>query len=1021
MSSNFGSNSKESVESWESLFRKTLSKDRLLNFTKPIENPIQWIHLLDPFDHQETRTASSNTFVREGLSRENSPKKSHTSGDKIPNLKFPEAVVALAQAAAKASGESRGAGSVDLSGWPLIPFSKVQMFKCEKCCLEFCSPVNHRRHLRVKHRRAAQAEKEDLKSQRQQLATFWDALSLDEASKIVDVKNLVLEDLVGERVAKALSRLLQQPALFALPHSYVKSGAMLLELVQRRSFKPVTSSELFKILDGSSEKTFPSFGLNAMQRYIFDGEAGKVGLEAKNLVSSLGFLLELNLVKAFIKDKDEEAWRCQTALVEEEEASQRRRAQMQERKRMKKARQKDSKEKEQKHFDSMRAFLSTGSESSDEERHDANSIVGYDQQSSPSCNAYENLHHRLAGEENDVGRHLEEGLTLTQVPAENDQLSEAVAEADGCQHHSVAVSTIVQDYPVHGSPSLDSAEAAGLEPEVHSTTKDSSIISNAQAVSGLRRPVFKEKRKYPAEQIPEVREFAPFEKTFWKEKHSSNFSRFSGQRMVNSVKEGMDLAHPGVVLEEFPVNRVAGYRPRQVMGKPVRSGKYLTAVQTGTAIWTKKASKLSDTACNITPVLTDTGNSTVEVDSDHVASAEVPETRAEVTAVDSLQEIVINSPLSTAGSCDPSQHLSLAVGDGCVCNLESHPPSTSYMDCGNEPDQLGHTPSTLSSVVVGSVVIGSVCLPLVDCMAGQGQSSLQFNSLEDVSEERKLLQASEGESTGSLRSLEKVEESLRALNENGAVNCMPYKENEWNGKALKLLSQVDSEEKENHEHPPHVAGELNLSRPKVVHAGVKGGRVKVWRPVTAITSHESQDRCGSVSSAVTGVLASQTSMVEPASISESVDPEELEQGQPTLDNNTVSHAPETSSKLCLKNEGGVFEELSTPASTFEAVRGFLSQRWSTAVKASDTVYLILEDEEECESQSLEPCEETVHMKDSRNRLLQANKHAPRFPGNGKNLSGFWKQGCPGSAMAASKRLSGRNNFHVAPRFRYVPK
>ena len=74
------------------------------------------------------------------------------------------------------------------------------------------------------------------------------------------------------------------------------------ELVRNKSSKlSITSSELFKILDGSSEKTFPSFGLSAMHRYVFEGDAGKVGLELKNLVASLGFLVEYNLVSILWK------------------------------------------------------------------------------------------------------------------------------------------------------------------------------------------------------------------------------------------------------------------------------------------------------------------------------------------------------------------------------------------------------------------------------------------------------------------------------------------------------------------------------------------------------------------------------------------------------------------------------------------------------------------------------------------------------------------------------------------------
>ncbi|KAI5056484.1 hypothetical protein GOP47_0028302 [Adiantum capillus-veneris] len=1011
MSSNSGPKSKESFESWESLFRKTLSKDRLLNFTKPVENPIQWIHLLDPFDHQETRTAAKNTVSREGLAGELSPKKGHTFGDKLPPLKFPEAVAALAQAAAKASGESRGASSTDLSGWPLIPFSKVQMFKCEKCCLEFCSPVNHRRHLRVIHRRTAHAEKEDLRSQRQKLAAFWDGLNPVEASKIVDVKNLVLEDLVGEKVAKALSRLLQQPALFALPHSYVKSGAMLLELVQRRLFKPITSSELFKILDGSSEKTFPSFGLNAMQRYVFEGGAGKVGLEAKNLVSSLGFLVELNLVKAFIKDKDEEAWRCQTALVEEEEASQRKRAQIQEKKRMKKARQKDLKEKEQKAFDSTRASPSTGSESSDDEELSiANSLVGCDQQSRPSCNAYENLYHRLAGNESDSDVHIEEGSALPQVPAEDNQLPGELHDADVSELHPEVASPVVKEKSLHGSTrGTASVDSAGLEFEVECTANDSSKKGNIQVSTVSRKTLFREKRKYPTERNAEAKDFfVPLEKTYWKERHNLSFKKLPGQTMANSTKEGMDLAGPGVAFEESPANRVAGYRPRQVMGKPVKVRKYITAAQTGTAVWAKKAPKHSDTAGDFAPVQLDLAHGLGEYDSDPVACVEVPEARTDATA-DRSHEIAIDSPLSTPGSCGPSQQSSLAVADGGVCNLETHSSATLALDFdgGTGSIQARCSSSSLSSVVVGSLVIGSLCVSFVDDKASQDQRGSQSNILQDETEGRMVLEVGEAEPTGSVQSRVKVEESLRALHENGAVNCMPHKELERNGKTSKLPSQVDLEEKENQEHPPHAADEGKVIRPIVVPAGPRGGRTKVWRPIVSTASHASQDRRISFSPAATSMSANQTLTVElgkDASILQGVDPEEHDQGHPTLRNCTVTEPETTSAEECSKIEGNVVEELTVSVSTFEAVRDFLSQRWSTAMEAPETVVLMLEDEEDCESQNKGLCEDTVHMKDLRNPSLHASKDALSNSGNGRYMRGFLKQGCPGSAMATSRPI-----------------
>lgn len=40
----------------------------------------------------------------------------------------------------------------ELYGWPMLTPLKIQMQKCDKCSLEFCSTVNYRRHIRV-HRR----------------------------------------------------------------------------------------------------------------------------------------------------------------------------------------------------------------------------------------------------------------------------------------------------------------------------------------------------------------------------------------------------------------------------------------------------------------------------------------------------------------------------------------------------------------------------------------------------------------------------------------------------------------------------------------------------------------------------------------------------------------------------------------------------------------------------------------------------------------------------------------------------
>ncbi|KAK2660412.1 hypothetical protein Ddye_006945 [Dipteronia dyeriana] len=129
---------------------------------------------------------------------------------------------------------------------------------------------------------------------------------------------------------------------------------------------PISSQEQFSILDDYSEKTFLCGTAVSLQIYIFDGEAGKIGLEIRNLVVCTSFLMEQILVlsfpgsfylemlwrkkcdwkslitgkigletrnlvvctsflveqilvKAWLVDKDAEALRCQKLLEEEEE------------------------------------------------------------------------------------------------------------------------------------------------------------------------------------------------------------------------------------------------------------------------------------------------------------------------------------------------------------------------------------------------------------------------------------------------------------------------------------------------------------------------------------------------------------------------------------------------------------------------------------------------------------------------------------------------------------------------------
>ncbi|XP_011076143.1 uncharacterized protein LOC105160463 isoform X1 [Sesamum indicum] len=279
--------SEEGSDSLDTFIRQAIGKEPLLPFSRTADNPVQWIQLLHALDQP------------------------------------------------------------DLPGWPLMTPLKVQMQKCEKCSREFCSPINYRRHIRV-HRRSLNVDKESHKN-RDLLAAFWDKLSLEQAKDVVSFDDVMLKEIPGSSLARALASSLRKPGVWTLPQAYVKAGSTLLDIIQAKSSRlPISSQELFSILDDASERTFLCAGTTeTVQKYIFDGETAKNSLELKNLVASTSFLFEQQLVKAWVADKDAEALRCQKLLVEEEEAAQKRQALLLERKKQKKLRQKEQKVKEQ--------------------------------------------------------------------------------------------------------------------------------------------------------------------------------------------------------------------------------------------------------------------------------------------------------------------------------------------------------------------------------------------------------------------------------------------------------------------------------------------------------------------------------------------------------------------------------------------------------------------------------------------------------------------------------------------------
>ncbi|KAF2320431.1 hypothetical protein GH714_027497 [Hevea brasiliensis] len=163
------------------------------------------------------------------------------------------------------------------------------------------------------------------------LGTFWDKLSEDEAKEILSFKDVTLEEVPGSSIIKSMMALIRKPGFSSLPQHCLRAGSALLDIIQARPSRfPLPSEELFSILDDASEKTFLCGSGTAYQcKNIF-------------LMGKLG-----RLVKAWLADKDAEALRCQQLLVEEEEAAQRRQAELLEKKRQKKLRQKEQKAKEQ--------------------------------------------------------------------------------------------------------------------------------------------------------------------------------------------------------------------------------------------------------------------------------------------------------------------------------------------------------------------------------------------------------------------------------------------------------------------------------------------------------------------------------------------------------------------------------------------------------------------------------------------------------------------------------------------------
>ncbi|KAF7044688.1 hypothetical protein CFC21_053883 [Triticum aestivum] len=278
---------------------------------------------------------------------------SGSGSGQIQPLKIPDAVVALAQAAAKANNSSNSAAAADatdkyLPGWPLFSPPKMQLTKCAKCPREFCSSVALRRHTRV-HRRALKIDK-DFPKNRDHLAAFWDKLTVDQAQAILSLEGVAIEETSALFILTSLSSWMCKPGYASLPLPYARAGNELLDLIQTAASRlPISSNELFIMLDEASENTFlctNAADAGFVQKFLFDGEVEKVATELKNVVACTSYILEQKLVEAWSADKAAEALRCQKLLVEEEDAAQKRQAEIMERKRMKKLRQKEQRLKD---------------------------------------------------------------------------------------------------------------------------------------------------------------------------------------------------------------------------------------------------------------------------------------------------------------------------------------------------------------------------------------------------------------------------------------------------------------------------------------------------------------------------------------------------------------------------------------------------------------------------------------------------------------------------------------------------
>ncbi|CAL5407839.1 unnamed protein product [Camellia sinensis] len=290
----------EGNDSLDTFIKQAIGKEPPLSFSRTGDNPVQWIQLLHALDQQGTSKVSI------GLKFNNTIEEREHSLECWNGFSY--------------TAEVNGAKVV----FGVLVGTRLGLMLKIHGLLFFNRSSRVALAISIEDSDAEVRKESD--KYRDLLRAFCDKLSLDEVKEIVSLKDVTLEEVPGSSVIQALTSFIRKPGFCALPQLYVRAGSALLDIIQARPSRlPISSQELFGILDDASERTFLCAGTaESVQRYVFDGEAGKIGLEMKNLVACTSFLIEQKLVRAWFADKDAEALRCQKLLVEEEEAAQKR-------------------------------------------------------------------------------------------------------------------------------------------------------------------------------------------------------------------------------------------------------------------------------------------------------------------------------------------------------------------------------------------------------------------------------------------------------------------------------------------------------------------------------------------------------------------------------------------------------------------------------------------------------------------------------------------------------------------------